>query len=455
MNDSVMNRDDIKKYLGFMFCYILMLGVFCYTKQGNIEGFGKAILPMTFIMLFLFVLAVVLQSCDMRYVMMTIVLIGLGTVMQVLVGDRKPYSYMSGRMESLGLAIILVFLCILSQHIPIKVRIGLYAFVIVVLLLLSIKFGITLNGSRAWIGIKDPATDKILWSIQATEILKIISLLVLSAIFGSTKLSDREKIHYTFIVVLMITSLIGVYMKEFGTVLVLFLVWILAVYMVLGERFFMKASLCICGLSVAIISISHICNKVSKIIVDKRSLLIKPIVKTATIWGKLSQRLDLFFHMDKMESYQAPYQLILSRKALRLAGLFGNSNSFYDIPVQSSDMVMSMILLRMGLILGFIIVIVFLLSYRESFNIARTNTHTVEKYTVILFASFIIIQTLLSMFSSQGFFLLIGLPVCLFSSGNTQDMITMSMILYIIYASRKSVQDAQAYSGEVPSDVIE
>ena len=440
MRDSVVNRDDTGRYLGFMVCYILILGFFCYTKQGSMEGYGKVILPMSFIMLFFFVSAVVIQSANMRYVLMTIVLISLGTVMQVLVGDKTPYRFMTGRMISLVLSAILVFLCLVSQRIPVKLRISLYICAVIILFLLSIRFGITLNDSRAWLGMKDPESEKILWSFQATEALKVISMLILSGIFESKHLSDAKKMTCSFATVLAATLIIGIYMKEFGTVLVLFFVWIIGIYIILGERYFIKAALCISGMSLSIITASFICSRLAGRVADKSLLIVKPLLKMASVWGKFSQRMNLFFHLETMDAYEAPYQLILSRQALRLAGLFGNSNSFHDIPVQSSDMVVSMILLRMGLILGLIIMVIFLMSYREAFRIAYKNNRASERYTVMLFSSYILIQTLLSMFSSQGFFLLIGLPVCLFSSGNTQDMITMGMILYIIYASRNSAR---------------
>ena len=444
MRDSVVSRYDIGRYLVFMGCYVLMLGIFCYTKQGSMAGYGKVILPMAFIMLFFFVGAVVIQSTNMRYTLMIIVLMGLGTVMQVLVGDKTPYRFMTGRMISLVLSVILVFLCLVSQRMSVKLRIGLYICGVVILLLLSIRFGLTINDSRAWLGMKDPGSGKTLWSFQTTEALKVISMLILSGIFESEHLSDARKMTCSFATVLAATLLIGLYMKEFGTVLVLFFVWIIGIYIILGERYFIKAALCICGMSVGIIAASFLCSRLAGMLVDRSLFIVKPVIKMSSVWGKFSQRMNLFFHLETMEAYEAPYQLILSRQALRVAGLFGNSNSFSDIPVQSSDMVMSMILLRMGLILGLIIVVIFLMSYREAFRIAYYNNRVSERYTVMLFGSFIVIQTLLSMFSSQGFFLLIGLPVCLFSSGSTQDMITMGMILYIIYASRNSARKQPA-----------
>lgn len=440
MSQSVVTVENAKKYLGFMACYILMLGIFCYTKQGDITGFGKAFLPMSFIMLYFYVAATLLKSSNMHYTMLMIALIGLGTVMQVLVGDRSPYNFMTGRMLSLAFASVLVFLCILSQKAPVMFQILLYVLAFVLLVILSLKLGLTINGSRAWIGQKDPATDSVIWSIQLTEFLKVICMLILSGIFAGESLSGRKKMNYSFVSLLCFTLVIGIYMKEFGTVFVLFLVWIIAVYIILGEKYLLKAAAGIAGMTASIIGMSFGCSILAMKMEEKTIPVWEPVIKTSAIWGKFTGRMDLFLHLDSMEPDKAPYQLVLSRKALRLAGLFGNSRAFYDIPVQSSDMVMSMIILRMGLVLAILIMAIFLLSYRESFRIAETNSKDIERHTVILFASFIVVQTLLSMFSSQGFFLLIGLPVCLFSSGKTQDMITLGMILYMIYASRSSVQ---------------
>ncbi len=102
-----------KAYIGII-TFLLMMGVFCFTK-GALYGFLSISLPLMGMMFIILMESMFFNSNNKGYAIVVCFLLGLGNVMQVLVGNKTAENFISLEWITFFFAMVLCLIFILFQ----------------------------------------------------------------------------------------------------------------------------------------------------------------------------------------------------------------------------------------------------------------------------------------------------------------------------------------------------
>ena len=317
---------------------------------------------------------------------------------------------------------IILGLLVLSIVARIKVKFyydyGQYFLILAIILSLLVHvpgLGKTVNGATRWI-------DLGFFTLQISEISRLFFFLWLS---GYITRNDFDKNYLKVFICLSILMLVIVSQRDFGSMILLFLVFI---------AFSFLSNLRIMNL-IKILSIS-----------------VLPIFLLIFLYPYRLQRLLAF--IDPWSDPQGSgYQIIASQIALSSGGLFGqglgsSTQKLFYLPEQYNDFILAII----GEELGFIFLVILLMLYFLFFSrifIFYKKTSKISEFSSNIILSIVLlmfVQTMIHILVNIGLFPTKGMGLPFISYGGTNLLL---MFTYIGILIRIQIENKQTFSQAV------
>ena len=317
---------------------------------------------------------------------------------------------------------LILGLLVLSIVARIKVKFyydyGQYFLILAIILSLLVHvpgLGKTVNGATRWI-------DLGFFTLQISEISRLFFFLWLS---GYITRNDFDKNYLKVFIYLSILMLVIVSQRDFGSMILLFLVFI---------TFSFLSNLRIMNL-IKILSIS-----------------VLPIFLLIFLYPYRVQRLLAF--IDPWSDPQGSgYQIIASQIALSSGGLFGqglgsSTQKLFYLPEQYNDFILAII----GEELGFIFLVILLMLYFLFFSrifIFYKKTSKISEFSSNIILSIVLlmfVQTMIHILVNIGLFPTKGMGLPFISYGGTNLLL---MFTYIGILIRIQIENKQTFSQAV------
>ncbi len=226
----------------------------------------------------------------------------------------------------------------------------LYVGLSVILFILTLAIGRTVNGSRNWIGVGSIA-------FQPSEVIKILYIMFLSCHYsGAWTKPIKEKITPSIMTAIVTYLFIGflVLQRDWGTILVLFSIYIFMIYVYEKNPLFLAVNV---GAALVVAFLGY--------------KFMHHIQLRVTAW------LNPWEHIEDIG-----YQVTQSLFAISAGGYFGKglgNGTPYHIPEVHTDFIFSAICEEMGVFVGAAVVLLFFLLAYRCFKIALKATNPYNK----------------------------------------------------------------------------
>ena len=142
------------------------------------------------------------------------------------------------------------------------------------------------------------------------------------------------------------------------------------------------------------------------------------------------------------DPYGSGYQLLQGKKALWMAGLFGNTVNFNAIPVPESDMAFIALINSFGLPLGIFSVLMFMVILISGSRLSRSMMEREPKDAIVIYGATILLflQAIIVILGSCNMIPFAGLPIPFLSRGGTYQSIVLCFSGLLIYLSKGSMK---------------
>ncbi|MBE6110515.1 MAG: FtsW/RodA/SpoVE family cell cycle protein [Erysipelotrichaceae bacterium] len=284
-------------------------------------------------------------------------------------------------------------------------------------------------GTSAWVRA-GPIT------VQLTDFTKIAAVMFYSSLFSSKENRSETSILVLSNAFFLINLAGSVIIHELGSFFILYFLHISVLYIFM-EKGNKKRNylLALAGLTVAALGTCFVLYRYLRPIAEAGGLnsitsILWPIVRK--VYLRFSVTANIYF-----DPYGAGYQLLQGKKALWIAGLFGNRVNFNAIPVVESDMAFIALVNSFGMIMGFIAILFFVRIMRSGSKLcmrlletSKADAVVVYGLTVLLFA-----QAMLVILGSCNIIPLAGLPIPFLSRGGTYQALVFSFCGLLLHMS--------------------
>ena len=308
-------------------------------------------------------------------------------------------------LASVGLVVTIFIPFIMSKLEKLRMWSTLYGLTGIILLASVFIPGVgqVINGSRNWIHIAGV-------SLQPMEFVKILFIFFVAS--SLVKLSTFMELFKNAIIAATF-MLILVIEKDFGAVVLFFIVYFMMVYLATSRSIFMILGI---GLGVG-----------------------------ATVLGYLLFKDTLFAHvMVRVQAWQDPclyqqsegYQVCESLFAIGTGGFAGTglgNGMPYLIPVAESDFIFSAICEELGVVFGLALILIYLSSFIAIQNIAMKCKQPFFKYVTFGIAISYIFQVFLNIGGATKFIPSTGVTLPLISYGVSSVFSTLIMFSIVQY----------------------
>jgi len=226
----------------------------------------------------------------------------------------------------------------------------LYVGLSVILFILTLAIGRTVNGSRNWIGVGSIA-------FQPSEVIKILYIMFLSCHYsGAWTKPIKEKITPSVMTAIVTYLFIGflVLQRDWGTILVLFSIYIFMIYVYEKNPLFLAVNV---GAALIVAFLGY--------------KFMHHIQLRVTAW------LNPWEHIEDIG-----YQVTQSLFAISAGGYFGKglgNGAPYHIPEVHTDFIFSAICEEMGVFVGAAVILLFFLLAYRCFKISLKATNPYNK----------------------------------------------------------------------------
>lgn len=149
--------------------------------------------------------------------------------------------------------------------------------------------------------------------------------------------------------------------------------------------------------------------------------------KAAAVYQKLIDRLN-----DSQN-----WQVQQAHEALITAGLLGSSTSVF-VPVLESDFIYILLVLKMGVLMGLLVMGVYVFFAFSAFLVSRLTSNETEQLLCVAGGVCILAQAAISAGSATGIIPTIGIGMPLFSVGMSSSTISFALIFATALAGRSS-----------------
>ena len=420
------NKEHVNNVLKWITLIVLLQAAWCVLiyLRGGLNEYIPAALISVFISITVLIFAGYYRA-DFRFFVVALILLSMGNVMQNLVAVQNMFRFAIIEFAAFIIgSIVAAAMVRFSSAVSIRrQKTCIWIFLFILFAVLAV-FGKSTYGTKAWISIAGV-------SFQVTEVIKVLVIYY----FGLVMSGDDEETR-KFISCLVMLGVNGIFfavIREFGTLIVLMVILLLLSWM-----FFEKMRYCIlsCFFIVVAGSAGLFASYNMNLLVQKGAAN-KWIVFGASIWKKLTDRLQLLTALDKVDPYSVGYQSITARKAMNLGGWFGN---IYDvkIPVADSDYVYTALIMHMGFVMAVLVLILFLCLLVSGVQISLREMKSRKRYIATGFVLVIFVQSVLTIFGSTNFFFLMGMPIAFLSSGGSNQLCVFTMMMFLLFSGKKN-----------------
>lgn len=419
------------------------------------KGAGQIYLDMFLILLLItlgtFFLAKI-HGGNKKIVIYTVVLITIGIMLQVIFKQESmlahPNSFNAAQLVSgLQIQYLLAFtaavICsliykkgtFLAKPVVIK---GMYLFSIF-LYLFTLIFARVVGNVKNWILIGG-------FSIQTSEINKLLYILLLSGILGGVEKPSKKRIGFAFLVT--ITNVFFLMLQsEFGTILLLLAVFPIYLFLFVPE---IKVALfTLLGYGTMGISAYGVGTLITRMADGSETFAGLSVVRLfLSNYNKIANRVIYWLHPEQ-DPMGLGYQLLKAREAILLGGWFG-TGTISDLPVKTSDMVFPALVERCGVIVAFLVLIVIVLLWLEGIRVFIRKKDKYHRAVCAGIVFMLFYQALIIVGGSCGMCPLTGITLPFISSGGSSLLISSIMIGIVITISGK-----MEWEGEMDHEEME
>lgn len=268
-------------------------------------------------------------------------------------------------------------------------------------------------------------------SLQTTEIVKILYVLIGAALLGTSENPSKSRIRTFYVITIMELMLLTV-QSEFGTLLLLLMIFLTFVFLLIPDlKVFLK--------TVGVMGILIFCTVVTGMQMEKLAAVNKVVAENALVrfflsnYEKIANRFIYWMHPEK-DAMGLGYQLLKAKESIVLGGWFGTS-SITDLPVKTSDLVYPALIQRCGMIFALLVFVVFILMWLEGM---RLFVRKQDRYHQAVGAGFVFMlfdQTLIIIGGSTGLCPLTGITLPFISSGGSSLMVSFMMVGLLLAVS--------------------
>ena len=348
-------------------------------------------------------------------------LVNIGIVTQLLCGvNLKTIVVINGVSLFVGAIIAVLLLTINEEKNTRKIRIIFFILDILILVVLML-FGKMVATTSAWLSIGGN-------SLQLTEISKFISLMYIAALWEDKRLTDKKKIKFNLIF-LMTNTVFYLVIEEMGTLIIIYLMSIIASYIFCRKQ---KYAITMLSIIVGMTGVGIFLLFIAHLISSKTSVSIFQIANN--VFLKQQHRWDMWLNIKKLSS-DATYQIVTAQKAITIGGLFGSSHTYY-IPAGSTDFIFVSLILKLGYFLGIIVLVFYFAMLMEGLIISYKNKG-IKRTMDGIFSIALFTQALLMILGSCRAFILTGIGVPILSRGGSSQVIATVSVFYILLSSGK------------------
>lgn len=268
----------------------------------------------------------------------------------------------------------------------------------ILLLVVTLLFGVNVNGSRSWIKIFGI-------SFQASEFMKIGLILYLRYITINYDLNDFKYVLVCLIITL-IPSVLVFLEPDTGSIISYIVILITFLFLKKLNKWYY-----IFGVSITLVIIISFIYLYS----FNNDLFIN-------LFGT-----NFFYRMDRITNFinREGYQIETAIKSISLSSFFGIKKRVY-FPEAVTDFAITLLIANFGLV-GFIIYMIIFLIF--IINLGKISK---DKYIVKPCVNFIVIQSIINILMNIGLFPIIGITYPLLSYGGSSSL-SIIILLSIIY----------------------
>lgn len=330
-----------------------------------------------------------------------------------------------------------LFIIIVTHQLPYRIYsslAGFFVLVSIILLILTLIFGVSINEAARWITI--PGTG---FRIQTSDIAKVSLVIYMARLLSrhQHQLKDFKLITRIFIVPIAIVCAL-ILPENLSTALLIFGICMLILFV---GRVSLKYIMAWIGMAVAGV------------------LLFALLLDLATDANRVSvwkSRIENFVSGE--EDIDGDYQANQAKIAIASGGLIGkapgNSVQRNMLPQSNSDFIFAIIIEEYGLFFGAIpISLVYLILLFRGIAIAKKCETAFPAFLVLGLTIMIVVQAILNMAVAVGLFPVTGQTLPMISWGRTSMLVTSFSLGAILGVSR--VVNARANNEELDEEEIE
>ncbi len=302
-------------------------------------------------------------------------------------------------------------------------------FTIRLLFLLSMSFYvITLVMARAvgggvknWIMIGG-------FSLQLSEVNKLLYIFVVSGILCTVKNPSKKRIAAVFFVTFC-HLLFLVAQGEFGTLFLIFVLFLVFLFLFVPDlRIFFATVISSVAVGAVIAFVGIFLKKMAAANQAFENLgLVRFYLRN---FEKIQNRF-LYFLNPSSDAGGSGYQLLKGRDAIMLGGWLG-SDAITDLPVKTSDMVYPALIERCGILIAILVFLLFVLLWLEGLKVFITRKDRFHQGICVGIVSVLFYQTLIIIGGSCGMCPLTGITLPFISSGGSSLVVCFMMMAIVI-----------------------
>ncbi|MDO4556533.1 MAG: FtsW/RodA/SpoVE family cell cycle protein, partial [Lachnospiraceae bacterium] len=404
------------------------------------KGAGQIYLDMFLILLGITLVTyflVKVQHGNMKIAVYTIVLLTIGTMLQsifreeAVLADPEAWTlknpaatlqiqYLIAMAGAIAAGFFYKKGKFLAKPKVIKVMFGVSIGIYLVTLILAQAVGNVKN----WLVIGG-------FSIQTSEINKLLYLFIMAGILGGVKNPSKKRVGFAFFVT--ITNLLFLTLQsEFGTMLLILLVF--PVYLLLFVPDVRVVLVTVAGFIGAGIGAAFVGNFIKAQAAAHQAFGQLGFIQLfLSNYNKIANRFIYWLNPEK-DPLGLGYQMLQAKNAIILGGLFG-TNSVTNLPVKTSDMVFPALIERCGIIIAVLVLIVIIMLWLEGIRVFIRKKDRYHQAVCAGIVFMLFYQALIIVAGSCGMCPLTGITLPFISSGGSSLLVSAVMIAIIITIS--------------------
>lgn len=443
------------------------MALFCTYSDGGADLYMTTFMTLMYVSAVLILFARCVNGARAVYLPCCILIltgIALAVLLYLSPMQAVEKNYISHPQQSVnfhiiavlfGLAVFPLIRMVCRAERRTEVLILLNVLIVLIYLLLCVM-GEEINGAKNWIRIGT-------FQFQVTEVTKVLTM----AVLGLTLTNEQMTENWRFWCSVFTMALNGLFLllvcKEFGTLMVLCVVF-LAMCLIYQKdtkkliAIIAAAALFLSAFLVVAKSCYEIKNPKTTPSTTEAAETTAPTETAPAATGeaapeeetiswtdklvdelggaykKVQDRFLVFLMPDQVDLAREGYQWKMSREALVISDWFGSP---YDIsvPVARSDFIYIYMIVRLGVVFGFVVLLMLLVMLCAGMLRCMRNPQTGEAAVSLSFLIAMVFQSVLAAASATGNFAIVGLPFVFLAYGGSAMLVNYAMLIFLIYST--------------------